>query len=150
VRTLEHAYKKAPFFDSVHPFLGDVLLSQEKNLARYIENSVRRICTELGIVSEILISSELGTPRELRGQDRVLWICEALGAESYINAPGGRALYSNEDFRRRGIELAFIDPRIFRYAQFGREFVPNLSIVDVMMFNSRERIAGTLSEYRVV
>ena len=33
------------------------------------------------------------------------------------------------------------------YPQFGGEFVPNLSIVDVLMFNGREKTIQLLNEF---
>jgi hypothetical protein len=72
----------------------------------------------------------------------VLAICEALGASVYVNAIGGMELYSREDFRRRGIDLRFIEARPLEYPQFGDAFVASLSIIDVMMFNSRDTVRG--------
>ena len=36
------------------------------------------------------------------------------------------------------------------YPQFNNEFVPNLSIIDVMMFNSPEEIKKMLGDYTVI
>lgn len=62
--------------------------------------------------SRIAYSSELGGHflTSLSSTDRVVAICKMLGAEQYINLPGGRTLYRSEDFFRKGIGLAFIDP----------------------------------------
>ena len=70
----------------------------------------------------------------------MLALCEAVGASTYVNASGGMELYSKADFLVRGIELQFIKSRPFDYAQFGSEFVPWLSIIDVMMFNSLDTV----------
>ena len=63
-----------------------------------------------------------------------------MGATTYVNAIGGTELYASEDFAAQGVELRFIRPRPMEYAQFGQPFVPWLSIVDVMMFNSPDRV----------
>ena len=68
----------------------------------------------------------------------MLALCEAVGATTYVNAIGGMELYSKETFREKGIESKFIQSKPFEYPQFGNEFVPWLSIIDVMMFNSKE------------
>jgi hypothetical protein len=44
-----------------------------------------------------------------------------------------------------GITLKFLKPGSIVYNQGGGEFVPNLSIIDVMMFNSKERITDYLN-----
>ena len=81
----------------------------------------------------------------LRGQDKVLAICKSLGARTYINAIGGLELYAPEEFKTHGVELKFIKSKPLEYAQFGNEFVPWLSIVDVMMFNSLEAVYDAAS-----
>jgi hypothetical protein len=96
------------------------------------------------------ISSALNKDNNLRGQDKVLAICQQLGATHYNNVPGGKALYDKKAFSRRGIQLSFVQPNTVSYRQFGKEFVPNLSIIDVMMFNDREQCAALLEEYELV
>jgi hypothetical protein len=41
----------------------------------------------------------------------------------------------------------FIEPKLREYKQFGGDFVPGLSIIDVMMFNSPEAILEMISDY---
>lgn len=72
----------------------------------------------------------------MKGQDKVLALCESVGATTYINSIGGIELYSREVFKDDDIELKFIKPKPFEYPQFGASFVPWLSIIDVLMFNS--------------
>ena len=79
-----------------------------------------------------------------QGQERVLDLCKRVSADTYVNPPGGADLYSKSEFGARGIDLRFLKPRPFEYPQFGAPFVPWLSIVDVMMFNPRERVAECL------
>jgi hypothetical protein len=59
----------------------------------------------------------------------------------------GAGLYNAETFGRQGIELRFMTPTAAEYPQFGREFVPCLSIIDVMMFNGIERSSKLLHQY---
>jgi hypothetical protein len=75
----------------------------------------------------------------------VLALCAATGAAVYVNAIGGTELYSAEEFAARGVELRFIRSRTIEYPQFGANFVPWLSIVDVMMFNPPERVRELVS-----
>jgi len=89
----------------------------------------------LGITTEIVVSSNVASDHGLTGQERVLALCAAVRADTYVNAIGGMALYSREAFREKSIELKFIRSKPFEYPQFGGSFVPWLSIVDVMMFN---------------
>lgn len=150
LQSLRHSYGKAPHFDTVYPMLEDILTQTEKNLARFLDYQLRRICDHLDLRPQWHISSALDKDNGLRGQDKVIAICEELGATHYINVPGGMALYDQPSFAARGLRLSFIQPRAVSYRQFGKSFVPNLSIIDVMMFNDRAQCARLLEEYDLV
>lgn len=129
------AYRRAPYFSEVFPWLEEVLRHQDHNLYAFLYHSVVATCRYLDITTEIRRSSDVAADHGLKGQERVLALCDAVGASVYINAIGGVELYSREEFQRRGITLRFIKSRPFEYGQFGGEFIPWLSIVDVLMFN---------------
>ena len=138
------AYGRAPLFSQAFPSLERAVRSEDDNLFRYIHNSIVESCGYLGVGTEIRASSEIAADHDLKGQERVIAICKALGATTYVNAIGGLDLYAPADFNAEGIELKFIKSKPFEYAQFGNAFVPWLSIVDVMMFNSKDDISGAL------
>jgi hypothetical protein len=150
LQNLRHSYVKAPYFDVIYPVIEDILLQTEKNLASFLGYQLCQVCAYLGLNPHWHISSELSKDNELRGQDKILAICEELGATHYINMPGGKSLYDQRSFTSRGLELSFIEPRPMSYRQFGNEFVPNLSIIDVLMFNDREKSMKLLKEFDLV
>lgn len=150
VQTIRQNYAKAPQFQAVFPLIEEILLQQESNLARFLDTGLRKICGYLGLHPQWYRSSELQKDNRLRGQEKVLAICEELGATQYVNAPGGKALYDRKDFEARNIALSFIEPKPSPYRQFGGEFEPNLSIIDVMMFNTRAGCAQLLEGYALV
>lgn len=129
------AYSKAPHFEVTFPVLARIVLNEERNLFRYIYQSIVELCRHLGLATEIRLSSEIDIDHSLKSQDKVLALCEALGAEIYINAIGGLELYRYEDFGLRDIKLQFIKSKPFDYPQFAEPTVPWLSIADVLMFN---------------
>ncbi len=140
------AYGRAPQFDLTYPILERMVKYKEDNLFRYIHHSIVKLCEHLGINTEIRTSSEIPINHELRGQDKVLALCKAAGADSYINTIGGVELYSKADFGLQGFDLKFIKTRSFEYAQFGGSFVPWLSIVDVLMFNPLNTVLACIHE----
>lgn len=148
--TIRHRYGKAPQFSAVYALVESILKQHEKNLARFLDYQLRQICDYLGLHPKWYVSSSLKKDNELRGQDKVLAICEELGATHYINVPGGKSLYDREAFASRGIQLSFVQPKAVAYRQFGNEFTPNLSIIDVMMFNDKAQCAKLLEEYELV
>ncbi len=147
---LREAYRRAPFFAPAFALVESIVRSPETNLFSFLLQSLRRTCAHLGIDTPLVVSSSLAVDAGLRGEERVIATCRAAGARTYVNPPGGRELYSPARFAESGLELRFLEPGPVEYPQFGAAFVPWLSIVDVMMFNSPERIRGFLDHgYRL-
>lgn len=134
------AYQRAPFFADVFPLVEEIVRHEESNLFRFLHHAIVKTCAHLDIKTEIRVSSSVGIGHNLASQDKVLAICQAVGASTYVNAIGGRELYSAEAFRAKDFDLKFVQSKPFEYAQFGGAFVPWLSIIDVMMFCSPEEI----------
>ena len=128
-------YGTAPYFAPTYALLERIVRCEERNLFRYIHHSLNETCEYLGIKTSVRISSSVDIDHELRGKDKVLALCKAMGAATYVNAIGGTELYCREDFKRRGVDLKFIKSKPFEYKQLSAPFVPWLSIVDVLMFN---------------
>lgn len=150
VKTFKEAYSKAPFFTEVMPILEDILLFQESRLHIFITNSLRKICEYLEIKTKVCLSSEISKEEGLKGEDKILAIVKSLNGKQYINAIGGLDLYDKEKFLTEGIALSFIKMDEIKYRQFNENFIPFLSIVDVLMFNSVEKIKIFLNNYSLV
>lgn len=140
------AYGRAPYFEQSYPLLEQIVRYEDLNLFRFIYFSIVRLCEHLDIKTEIRISSEIAIDYGLKGQEKVLALCEAVGANTYINAIGGVELYSKDEFSRHGINLQFIKSLPFEYAQFERTFLPWLSILDVLMFNPLEAVRARVDQ----
>jgi hypothetical protein len=149
LKTLLMAYSKAPFFKIVHGLIEEIILNPDSNIATYNENSIRKICAFLNINTRIFVSSKIDKRSSLKAQDRVIDVCKNLQASVYINAIGGKSLYSQDTFKRNGIELKFLRSNSERiiYNQFGDAFLSGLSIVDILMFNSTQEVHKFLEDY---
>lgn len=150
LRILEGAYRKAPYYKEIYPLIQKILFCGKQNLAEYIEESFYVICDYLDIETELIVSSSLKKDCSLKGQDKVLDICKILGASEYYNAIGGQKLYSHANFQKQNINLYFLRTEATKYKQFDNVFQENLSIIDVMMFNSQEEIREMLNKYTMV
>jgi len=142
---IKGAYQRAPYFAQTFPLIEKIVRFEDTNLFRFLYYSIVSTCEHLGITTEIRISSGITIDHSLKNQDKVLALCEAVGTNTYVNAIGGMELYSKEAFQEKGIDLKFIQSKPFEYAQFGKEFVPWLSIIDVMMFNSVDEIRACIT-----
>ena len=147
IAQLEGAYRKAPYFRAAFPIINEIIRCEHENLFDYIANSIRVIADYLGIKTPLVVSSTVSIDHTLRAENKVLALCKSLGADRYINAIGGQSLYHQEEFAACGIELSFLQTRPIRYQQFGNPFVPNLSIVDVLMFNDHAAVYDMLGQY---
>lgn len=150
LRVLFAAYAKAPYYKKVFPFFKELIKHPETNLAKYAENSIRRICEYLDIKTPIHLASELSVNEVLDKQDRVVKTAKKLGGDVYINFIGGVELYDFDYFEKHGIQLKFHRINDITYPQFRNEFVPLLSIIDVLMFNDVSEVRRKLSCYSLL
>jgi hypothetical protein len=150
LKTIAQRYTRAPQFDAIYPLVSQILAVDESNLTRFLFLQLQLICRYLDIEPTWKLSSDITEDSNFKGQDRVIAICQALGASTYINASGGKSLYSHAAFDEQQLELSFIESKAIEYQQFSDDFVPFLSIVDVLMFNDLEACKSLLREYSLV
>jgi len=150
LKTLEAAYsKKAPYYEIVFPMVKNVINSDVDTISGLALESIASVCSYLGINTKLLVSSEnFPETIDLGGSERMISICKTLGANELINAIGGMDLYDKNDFIKQGINLSFVNIKHFEnlyYSQGENQpFIPYLSIIDVMMFNSVQEIGKML------
>lgn len=150
LKTIEQCYKKAPYYQEVATIIEQTLNVDNEPISKVIENNLRLICHYLDIKTEIISSSAIYQNTHLKAQDRILDICLQEKATQYINPIGGLELYDKNIFEAQGILMNFIQSNPIEYPQFKNEFVPWLSMIDVLMFNSKEKIKEFLDNYILV
>lgn len=148
--TIQQAYGKAPYYKAAFPFLTEIILYENDNLASFISNSILKIAQYLQINTEFILSSNIEKNNELKAQEKVILICKILGATDYYNAIGGQELYSKDHFTENELTINFIKSKPIIYNQFKNQFVPCLSIIDVIMFNSQEEVSKMLYNYELI
>ena len=138
---LKGAYRHAPHYAGTMPLLEAIAACPETNLFRFLHHALLQCCAHLAIDTPIRVSSGVPIDHGLAAQDKVLALCQALGARGYLNPIGGTELYAHADFAARGIDLRFLRAQPCEYRQFGAApFIPWLSIVDVLMFNPLDTV----------
>jgi hypothetical protein len=147
---IKSSYNKAPYFEETFELISKCLNNPESNLFKFIYDSIVFINDYLNIKTPIIISSSINANHILKSQDKVLSLCKAQNTNVYINSIGGVELYDKTIFKQNGIKLNFIKSNPIKYKQFNNEFVSWLSIIDVMMFNSKEQIQEYLNEYTLI
>ncbi len=149
LRLIREAYQRASQFEAVYDLVQSILHHASENACDLIGHSLRQTASFLGIRTPISMSSELAKDESLKAEDRVLELCRLLNADHYINPIGGVELYSRHRFEEQGIRLSFLKAGITEYRQFRLPFLPSLSILDVMMFNSPEQVRAMLATYEL-
>ena len=150
INIIKSSYSKSPYFKESSELIFECLNNSEKNLFKFIYDSIIMINEYLGIKTSIIISSSIDANHTLKSQDKVLSLCKAQNADVYINSIGGVELYDKTIFKENGIDLKFIKSNPIQYKQFNNEFMTWLSIIDVLMFNSKEEIKKYLNEYTLL
>jgi len=147
---LIESYRKSPNFDFVFPIIKKGIMFEEYNLFNFLLNCLKLTKDYLEIQTPFLIASTIPINHELKAEKKVIEICKARNANIYLNSSGGIKLYEKDNFKNEGIDLLFHKPNYITYKQFNNSFVPSLSIIDVMMFNSKQKINELLKDYELI
>jgi WbqC-like protein family len=148
--TIQQAYTKAPFFKEVYSIVENVLTTDYEFIDEMAIVSVKETCKYLNVATKFKESNNRYNNSELAQADRLIDICLQEKADQYINAQGGTDLYDRKYFLSHTINLQFIKPGTIAYKQFDDEFVPSLSIIDVLMFNEKEVVKQMLRSFELV
>jgi hypothetical protein len=144
IRRIEGAYRKSPNYNDGMELVSRIFSYQTESLFEFIYKSIELTREYLGIDTELIISSSLPINEQLSSQERVIEICKTVKASEYINPIGGVNLYNEKDFLDSGVKLYFQKVGDVVYDQSCVNYVPNLSIIDVIMFNTTEQVKAYL------
>lgn len=147
IRHLAHYKKYAPYYQETLEIVNNAFAEcQTTSLPKLNIESLKAVCSYLDIPFNYCVCSEMNFNLPIinyPGQWAVE-IADVLGAEEYLNPIGGKDLFDHAAFEKRGIKLSFQAMKIFEYDCKKYSFEPNLSILDVIMWNSKERIRNFL------
>ena len=140
--------KKSRFSDEVLSLINNIFNTNENNLSEFVIRSIRYTADYLGIKTKILVLSNMELPLENINHpgDWALRICESIGAKEYINPVSGKDLFCNKKFKDSNIKLSFLKSKMVVYDQKRHEFIPGLSILDSMMWNSKSQLSKFINE----
>ncbi len=172
LKSIFYNYKTRPFFDEICPIVERVVNAEVRFLTELNSKSIKEVCDYLDIKTEVTtdtskyfqlekdlscdeleISARFPTIRLNNPEKkviRVIEICHAEGAETFINAIGGRELYDKAEFERNNIKLFFIQTNPYSYKQSAEMFYPHLSIIDVLMNCGKDGAKKLLNEYTLI
>jgi len=148
--SLEQNYRKAPFFNSTITLIKEIINSNEDKISNLAITSIKKISNHLEIKTVFELSSLCySETKGLNKADRLIQICKHNQCKTYINPSGGMEIYNKQYFQNKGVELIFIKNQFPLYNQNNNTFIPGLSIIDVLMFNSLDEIKKMLNLYEL-
>lgn len=150
LKSIVQNYSKAPYFKDFFPILEEILNNNNENLAKFLGSSLINISKYLKIDTRLLYSSDLKNDKTLKAEDRLIEMSKILNAKEYINSIGGIKLYKKKAFSKKKIHLSFLETNEISYKQFNNEFEPNLSIIDILMFNSVYKTKIMLNQFQLI
>jgi hypothetical protein len=148
IKQLIYSYKKAPYFEDVFEIIKQTIEAKVSNIAELNYIGIVKTLKHLNIEKDIKFSSkEHAHTRGLEKADRLITITKLEKADTYINPTGGKELYTKEYFKENGIALYFIENKLPQYSQFTDEFISGLSIIDILMFNDKNKVKEMLNQF---
>lgn len=147
LKTISQAYSKAPFYRDVYPLIEMVLQAEDRSITSVCQLSIKSVFDYLGVEKKIIKSTDLAYDRGASPADRLIEITKSFEDSVYVNSIGGQVLYDKEYFDARGVELKFLRMKSIHYSQGEDEFIPNLSMIDVLMWCEPTFVKKLLSEY---
>lgn len=131
-QTLTANYAKAPYFQTYADSFEGLLSASHARLVDLNEAAILAILRFLEIDVRVLRSSEMNLSGV--GSDLILEICKTVGAETYVSGSGGKKYMDLDAFERAGVKVVFNPFQCPEYPQRFGDFIPNLSVVD-LLFN---------------
>ena len=132
LKTLESCYSRTPYFKEYSWLLDLVYRQKWENLSQLNRTVIMKLADHLGLKTRFVNLSELSVHG--KSTEMLVSLSRALKADEYLSGSGGENYLDQEQFQQAGIDLKYTKYQPRPYPQPWGEFVPGLSILD-MLFN---------------
>lgn len=149
-KLIESNYKSAPYYNQGIEIVRRILDNLSSDLTDICHHSIEVICQALDLECQLIRSSGLDNDKTLKAENKVADIVQLLSRKTYVNLPGGREIYHADYFQSKGLTLKFIQSKAAEpYSQIIPGFIPNLSIIDLLMSVSANQIKAWITHYDI-
>jgi hypothetical protein len=145
-KSIEQAYRKAPFFASFTEALQPNVLSRPAKLVDLTVPIIKQLREQLGIRTPLLLASEIECSG--RKADLLASLCKAIGGTHYVSAPGSLDyLATSQSFTEIGIKVSIFNFTHPSYAQLHGNFLSHMSVIDLQANLGAESLSVIRSGY---
>lgn len=145
--TIEQSYRPAPFFAEHAAFLADTYAREWERLNDINRHMLEYFLRAVGIQTKIVYASDLGVKG--KATERLVNLIRAVGGAAYYTGAHAAEAYLDASlFERAGIALAVQHWQAPVYPQLHGAFVPDLSILDLLLNCGPDSLSILLSGQR--
>lgn len=142
LRAIEFNYARAPYFKNYFGSIEKILKQKWDFLIDLDMALINLLAEALNLKRKIIFSSHLKTSSQNNANkaERLILICREFKADVFYEPAGGKNYLAGEEprFKQEGVELIFQNFRCPSYSQLFGQFVPDLSVID-LLFNEGEK-----------
>jgi len=142
--SIRQSYAKAPFFAAYWPEIEAILSAQWRSLRDMNMALIRLLGRMLGCHAPLYMASDLPVT-EQDPTMRLIALCRLLQADGYLSGSEGRNYLLQHRFREHDIALWFQHATAPVYPQLHGDFIPYLSVID-LLFNVGDEATKTVRE----
>lgn len=151
LNSLKSNYQKAPFFITYYEEIEEILSKKNEFLLELNLELIKFFMKILKIDTKIIYSSELNV--DTFGTEKILKIIQAVKGDKYLTGEGKgsqRYIEGKDDlFKNEGIKMLHQNFQFPYYSQLYDEFIPNLSICDMLFNIGAEKISTEINEQKI-
>lgn len=130
--SIKHAYKRAPFFESIFPIIEEFYKELPKYLVDLTIPIIFKILDLLRIKTKIILSDQI----KFNGKkdEALISICKNLSAKKYLSVKGSMdyILAEKNLFKNNEIDLEWHNFKHPKYKQLHGDFIPKMGIIDIL------------------
>ncbi len=137
-QSIYHAYKKAPYFSDYAGFFEKMYQTEWTYLVDLIEASLCYLLESIKVDTPVKKASELKAAG--KKEELLVNICTDVKADEYLSGPAGRDYLDLKTWKGKKINVTFHDYRYPQHSQLHGDFVPAMSVLDVLFNHGQESL----------
>jgi len=136
LKSLKQYYSKSKYFEDIYPLLEKNINSDINSISTLSIDIIKDIVKYLKIDTKFYLSSDLDIGGDKN--NRLINICKHFNASSYYTGLAAKDYIDEELFKKNNIELVYQEYKHPSYEQLHGDFLPYLSIIDLLFNHGRD------------